>query len=116
MRTDTADPVHWPEDLPGDALYIHKLAVARCAAGQGWPARLIHAAAGVAAALPARFLRLDTAPREKLIRVYREIGFRLVDPRPCLFGGRELVRLERDLALGRPRSAETIRTGHAATE
>jgi hypothetical protein len=35
MRIDTADPVHWPDDLPGDAVYVHKIAVARRAAGQG---------------------------------------------------------------------------------
>lgn len=98
MRIDTADPVHWPDDPPGDAVYIHKLAVARQDAGLGWPGRLVEVATGFAAALGARYLRLDTLPREKLIRIYRRSGFQLVDQHPRLFADRELVRMERDLS------------------
>lgn len=101
MRIDTADPIHWPDDRPGEALYIHKVTVARRAAGQGWTARLIDFAADLAAAERARFLRLDTLPREKLIALYRGLGFRLVDARPGLFAGRELVRMERALEVSR---------------
>jgi GNAT superfamily N-acetyltransferase len=104
MRIDTADPIHWPDDPPGEALYIHKVAVARSVAGQGWPARLLAAAARVADERRARFLRLDTAPREALIRVYQDLGFDLVDDGPRQFAGRELVRLERRLL--RHRTAE----------
>jgi ribosomal protein S18 acetylase RimI-like enzyme len=98
MRIDTTDPIHWPDDVAGDAVYVHKVAVARRAAGQSWPARLIDHAAKVASGLRARFLRLDTLPREKLIGLYRGLGFQLVDQGPRLFGGRELVRMECELS------------------
>ncbi len=97
MRIDTRDPVHWPDDPPGEAIYIHKAAVARRAAGQGWTARLVDFAAEVASGRGARFLRLDTLPREKLIGLYRDLGFRLVDEGPRLFADRKLVRMERAL-------------------
>lgn len=95
MRIDGADPVHWPNDPPGAAVYVHKLAVTRHAAGGGWTARLIAHAVDLAASRGSAFVRLDTAPREKLIDVYRRLGFELTDPRPKMFAGRELVRLER---------------------
>jgi GNAT superfamily N-acetyltransferase len=101
MRIDTSDPVHWPDDPPGEAVYVHKVAVARRAAGQGWTARLIGFAADVASGLGARFLRLDTLPREKLIGLYRGLGFRLVDEGPRPFAGRTLVRMERELGTRR---------------
>lgn len=97
MRIDAADPIHWPDDSPGEAVYVHKVAVARRAAGEGWTARLIDFAADLASDLGARFVRLDTLPREKLVTLYRGLGFRLVDEGPRLFAGRELVRMERAL-------------------
>jgi GNAT superfamily N-acetyltransferase len=95
MRVDGADPVHWPNDPPGAAIYVHKVAVARRAAGRGWTARLIAHAVDLAASRGAAFVRLDTAPRKKLINLYRQLGFELTDPRPQVFAGRELVKLER---------------------
>jgi hypothetical protein len=62
--------------------------------------RLVDHAAEVGCGLRARFLRLDTLPREKLIGLYRGLGFGLVDEGPRLFAGRELVRMERALSGG----------------
>lgn len=102
MRVDASDPTHWPDDGPGDAIYLHKVAVARRAAGRGWAGRLVETATEIAAGTAVRFLRLDTLPRAKLIGLYHNLGFRLVDEHPSLFAGRELVRMERGLGGSRP--------------
>ncbi|MBB6097338.1 GNAT superfamily N-acetyltransferase [Deinobacterium chartae] len=70
------DPQFWPDDPPGSALYLHKLAVHPDHQGRGYG----HAALGaarretVARGLPS--LRLDTAwDRPKLHRFYESFGF-----------------------------------------
>jgi GNAT superfamily N-acetyltransferase len=44
MLVATTDEDFWPEDAPGVALYVHKLAVARRAAGRGVSQALYEAA------------------------------------------------------------------------
>ena len=95
MRLEHSDPVHWPEDSPGDALYLHKLAVRRAYADQGWSRRMIDWSVLQCWNQNVRVLRLDTVPDTKLPSLYAELGFRLVDAKPRLFAGRRLVRMER---------------------
>lgn len=94
MLLQKRDEVYWPDDADGEALYLHKIAVRRAAAGQGWLGRLIGWAASEARSAGARFLRLDTADREKLVSLYQSHGFRAVDPHPRRYGALLIVRLE----------------------
>ena len=94
MRLERSDPVHWPQDTPGEALYLHKLAIRRAFAGRGWPRRMVDWAVAECAKRGARALRLDTAPDTKLPVLYAEMGFRLVERVPRWFVGRRLVRME----------------------
>lgn len=94
MLLQTRDELYWPNDPPGDALYIHKVAVRRCAAGQQWSTRLIAWAREQAQNTGARFLRLDTADRHQLLTLYRRHGFYLVDEQPRCVDGLMIHRLE----------------------
>jgi ribosomal protein S18 acetylase RimI-like enzyme len=95
MRLQPLDPVVWPDDRVGEALYIHKLAVLREAAGTGWTSRMIDFALGTSIASGVVALRLDTLPRARMIALYSALGFSTVDASPGLFGNRLLVRMER---------------------
>ncbi|WP_034418169.1 GNAT family N-acetyltransferase [Deinococcus frigens] len=70
------DPLFWPEDSAGEALYLHKLAVHPDARGQGLSALLLHEAAREAAQRGRPWLRLDTATaRPKVRAIYEDFGF-----------------------------------------
>ena len=71
------DPHFWPDRPPGEAVYLHKLAVRRAYAGMGLPALLVDHAAGLARASGRRVLRLDCDP--PLASFYERLGFRPVD-------------------------------------
>jgi GNAT superfamily N-acetyltransferase len=76
MRLTTSDPAFWPEALPGEALYLHRLAVRRAAAGGRVSAELLRFAAQRAKTLGARHLRLDCENfRQSLRDVYERFGF-----------------------------------------
>jgi GNAT superfamily N-acetyltransferase len=77
---DFADPEFWmPDDDPGAALYVHRMAVRRDAAGAGVGTRLLDWAADRAAAHSKRWLRLDAwKDNEALHRYYKAAGFTLV--------------------------------------
>lgn len=77
---DFADPEFWtPDDQPGDALYVHRMAVSRVAAGRSVGAKLLDWAADRAAAEGKRWLRLDAwKDNEALHRYYEDAGFTLV--------------------------------------
>jgi GNAT superfamily N-acetyltransferase len=78
MRLTWTDPFYWPEAVPGEALYVHRLAVRRAFAGGRASSALLVWAAAHAQAHGARFLRLDCqAPRAALRRVYERFGFAL---------------------------------------
>jgi GNAT superfamily N-acetyltransferase len=73
------DATFWPDSPPGEALFVHKLAVRRAWAGRGVPAAVLSWADDVARARGARFLRLDCdAERPRLLAVYEGLGFRCV--------------------------------------
>ena len=66
----------WPDDPPGEALYLHKLAVRRSAGGGGVSVAMLAWAQNYAARLGKRYLRLDTSSgRPKLNALYRSHGF-----------------------------------------
>jgi GNAT superfamily N-acetyltransferase len=94
MRLQKRDDVFWPEDAPGEALYLHKLAVRRAASGKGWTARMVEWAANECRAWNARALRLDTVARSKLPAFYESLGFRLVDGPRLVHDQVEIVRLQ----------------------
>ncbi len=92
MLVQTSDTIFWPEKAAGSALYLHRLAVKRSHAGQGWGKELITWAAIHAAGLP---LRLDCAPRPRLMNFYSSNGFVPVDAGPVERGGFSVIRYER---------------------
>ena len=94
MRLQKRDPIYWPDDPPGEALYLHKLAVRRAASGKGWTARMVAWAVQECRAVNARMLRLDTLANSKLPAFYQGLDFRLVDERPLLIDRVQIVRLE----------------------
>jgi GNAT superfamily N-acetyltransferase len=97
MLLQRSDPVFWPGASLGEALYLHKVAVLRHATGRGWSTRLIEWARAEALEIGARFLRLDTAPRSKLLTLYEKHGFRIIDGRPRYFGDVKAMRLEMEV-------------------
>lgn len=92
MLLQKSDPFFWPDRPEGSALYIHRVAVRRAEAGRGWPGRLLTWAAIQGRGLP---LRLDCAPRPKLMAVYESIGFVRVDDGPVTRGPFTVMRYER---------------------
>jgi GNAT superfamily N-acetyltransferase len=93
------DPHFWPDRPPGEALYLHKLAVRRDYAGTGVPSALMDHAAGLARAQRRPILRLDCDP--PLSRFYQGLGFRPVDEidvRHPEAGPMRVARMERRLA------------------
>ncbi|MFB9994191.1 GNAT family N-acetyltransferase [Deinococcus oregonensis] len=70
------DDLFWPDDAPGTALYLHKLAVHPSAQGSGLARLLLSEAVEETRRVGAPFLRLDTASdRAKLRALYEDFGF-----------------------------------------
>lgn len=70
------DPLFWPDDPPGEALYLHKLAVHPDARGQGLSALLLREAARETRERGRNWLKLDTATgRPKVRAIYETFGF-----------------------------------------
>lgn len=94
MYVEDFDDNFWPEAILGDAFYVHKLAVDRRFSGHGLARLLLDWAVEHARASNRRFLRLDCAPREKLVGVYTSAGFyRVGDDK--MIDGFLVARLER---------------------
>ena len=95
MLLAETDEDFWPEDSPGVALYVHKLAVARRAAGRGVSQALLRQAEIETAAADVSHLKLDCrADRPKLQALYEGAGFHRVDER-IVFGWLNVVRYEK---------------------
>ncbi|GAA5512980.1 hypothetical protein Dcar01_01704 [Deinococcus carri] len=95
------DALFWPEDPPGEALYLHKLGIHPDAQGQGLAHRLLTEAARETREAGCAFLRLDTAAsRPKLRALYESAGFRAVDEREVK--GFRVVRYELPVADSAP--------------
>lgn len=115
-----ADPEFWtPADDPADALYVHRMAVARTASGHGLGSALLDWAARQAVNAGKKWLRLDAwAENRALHDYYRRCGFHHVrtlhlDHR----GSGALFQRPATTQLGRgPRIIEhPALPGHAAT-
>ena len=89
------DKVHWPDDRPGEALYLHKLAVKRSHAGIGIGEALVAFACRAAKSRGINLLRLDTVPETRLPAYYERQGF-VADPQgPADYAGRWLIRMQK---------------------
>jgi GNAT superfamily N-acetyltransferase len=77
LRFQLEDPLFWPDMPPGEAAYIHRLAVCRKFSGGEISTALLNWAAERTRTLNRRWLRLDCeASRPKLRAVYERFGFR----------------------------------------
>jgi GNAT superfamily N-acetyltransferase len=77
LRLTLEDPLFWPEAGPGEAAYVHRLAVRRAFAGTGVSSALLSWAASEAKRRGCSYLRLDCiASRPKLRALYERFGFR----------------------------------------
>ncbi|HEY1709069.1 MAG TPA: GNAT family N-acetyltransferase [Rhizomicrobium sp.] len=95
MFLQAEDRMHWPDAMPGDAFYVHRLAVRRNHAGTGWSQRLLDWAAEEARRNGRNFVRLDSEDRPRLLRLYEDAGFRRVDAEPFDTGRHLVIRFER---------------------
>ncbi len=71
------DPLFWPDSPPGQAAFVHRLAVRRSAAGGTTAASMLQWAVECTRLVGRSYLRLDCdANRPKLRAVYERFGFR----------------------------------------
>ena len=95
MYMHDEDRVFWPQAVPGEAFYRHRLAVARKFAGRGYAHAMLDWAAREARDRGRPFLRLDCEPRAKLLALYASAGYARVDPEPIQVGEHFVVRHEK---------------------
>jgi GNAT superfamily N-acetyltransferase len=95
MYLHNEDRLFWPETAPGEAFYVHRLAVARKFAGRGFARAMLDWAEGEARRSNRIFLRLDCEPRPRLLALYREAGFTRIDPGTIQVGRHFVVRHEK---------------------
>jgi GNAT superfamily N-acetyltransferase len=95
MYLHNEDRLFWPEDPPGEAFYVHRLAVARRHAGRGFAKAMLAWAEAEVQATGRSYLRLDCEPRAKLLALYASTGFTRVDAEPILVAGHRVVRHEK---------------------
>ena len=95
MYLHDEDRVFWPQVPPGEALYVHRLAVARKFAGRGYAHAMLAWAVSEARAKGRAVLRLDCEPRAKLLALYESAGYTRIDPEPIQVGEHFVVRHER---------------------
>jgi GNAT superfamily N-acetyltransferase len=91
------DTMFWPQDPPGEAFYVHRLAVARSHAGRGVARAMLEWAEGETRAKGRLYLRLDCEPRAKLLALYRAAGFTRIDSKPIQVGEHFVVRHEKPI-------------------
>ena len=89
------DRLFWPQSSPGEAFYVHRLAVARKFAKQGYAHDMLLWALDETRAKGRKFLRLDCEPRAKLLALYRDAGFSRIDPGTIQVGRHFVVRHEK---------------------
>ena len=97
MYLHTEDRVFWPNVRGGEALYLHRLAVARRYAGFGYALAMLDWAGEEARRMRRSYLRLDCEPRPKLLALYQGAGFLAVDPSPIRVGRHFVVRHQKFL-------------------
>lgn len=87
------DPVFWPDGPPGEAAYLHKLAVRRAFSGRAVTPALVDASERVAGSWGCNALRLDCHPM--LRGVYEALGFTYVDTRGVIEDGDQPMIVDR---------------------
>jgi GNAT superfamily N-acetyltransferase len=95
MYLHDQDTLFWPKALPGEAFYLHRLAVARKYAGRGYARAMLDWAARETRSKNRPYLRLDCEPRQKLLALYRSTGFARIDDKPIQVGEHVVVRHEK---------------------
>ena len=76
LKFQLEDPLFWPDLPPGEAAFVHRLAVRREFAGTGVSTALLSWAAHQAEAIGRGYLRLDCeAERPRLRAFYERFGF-----------------------------------------
>jgi len=76
LKLQSVDKMFWPSDKPGDALYVHRLAVRRKYAGQGISVFMLNWAKEQARIKRCKYIKLDClSDREKLRGFYEKQGF-----------------------------------------
>ena len=95
MYLHNEDKLFWPNDPPGQAFYVHRLAVARKYAGRGYAHAMLAWAVEETRRERRSYLRLDCEPRPKLLALYRSAGFTRVDANPIEVIGHLVVRHEK---------------------
>ena len=89
------DRLFWPHGRPGEAFYIHRLAVKRKYAGRGFAHAMLEWAAAEARAKGRPFLRLDCEPRAKLRALYESAGYVCIDKAPIQVNEHFVLRHEK---------------------
>jgi GNAT superfamily N-acetyltransferase len=97
MYLHDEDRLFWPRAKPEEAFYIHRLAVARKYAGQGFAQAMLNWAEAEACAKARPYLRLDCEPRPKLLALYRDAGFTRIDVKPIQVAEHFVVRHEKPI-------------------
>jgi GNAT superfamily N-acetyltransferase len=96
------DPEIWPDAIPGEAAYIHRIAIYRRYASSGLAAILLHAAAARALQEECHYLRLDCeSARPRLRAVYERCGFTFHSDH--IFGQYHVARYQLGLPQARAR-------------
>ena len=95
MYLHDEDRLFWPQDKPGEAFYVHRLAVARKYAGRGFAHAMLGWAEDEVRARKRDFLRLDCEPRVKLLALYASAGFTRIDSSPIQVREHFVVRHEK---------------------
>lgn len=86
MILQEADAMMWPEDPPGEALYLHKLCVRRSLARTGLSQAMVDWAKLQAKQANKGYVKLDcAADRPALVTFYTQQGFQKVNER-LMFG------------------------------
>ena len=99
MYLHNEDREFWPGARDGDALYLHRLAVARRFAGLGVARQMLDWAVREARRMGRDHLRLDCEPRPKLLALYQSAGFVAVDQAPIRVGRHYVIRHEKPAAI-----------------
>ena len=95
MYLHNEDTLFWPQAGPGEAFYVHRLAVARKYAGRGYARAMLDWAEREVRSQGRIYLRLDCEPREKLLALYCSAGFTRIDGKPIQVGEHFVVRHEK---------------------
>jgi GNAT superfamily N-acetyltransferase len=97
MYLHDEDRLFWPQAKPKEAFYVHRLAIARRYAGQGFAQAMLNWAEDETRAKARLYLRLDCEPRGKLLALYRDAGFTRIDAEPIQVGEHFVVRHEKPI-------------------